>query len=168
MFKHTLDKRAWPKLRYNKRFYVGLLVTALFAIILLTAICTTVYIIVVPEQFETFTEFYILGPSGNASGYPVLFRLGEQMPITVWVVNKENRNMTYDVAVVLLNNTADRETLYSEYIMLGENETWNRTIELKPGMAGTMMKMDFLLYADNDTLAPYRECYLWINVTEPE
>ncbi len=139
------------------------LTVVLIASILLS-IVTLAYVIMVPKQGEKFTEFYILGPDGKADKYPTRFILGDSKPVIVGVVNHEYRNVTYDL-VVALNDTASVTSLHSERLTLGDNQTWEKPIELKPDRAGTNMKLEFLLYADGNMTAPYRECHLWVNVT---
>ncbi len=38
---------------------------------------TLAYVVLTPRSGETFTEFYILGPGGNASGYPTNLTVNE-------------------------------------------------------------------------------------------
>ncbi len=133
---------------------------------ILLSVATLAYVIAVPKQGEKFTEFYLLGPEGKADKYPTRYSLGDSKPVIVGIVNHEYRNVTYDL-VVALNDTASVTNLYSERLTLGDNQTWEKAVELKPDRAGTNMKMEFLLYADGNISAPYRECHLWINVTGP-
>ena len=136
-----------------------ILILSIFA-----SVGTLAYVIAVPKQGEKFTEFYLLGPSGKAADYPTSFVLGEQKPIIVGVVNHEFRNVTYDVVVQLTNNNRST-TLYTDNVALDNNQTWEKTINLKPDQVGTNMTMEFLLYADNNRAAPYRETHLWVTVT---
>jgi uncharacterized membrane protein len=133
---------------------------------ILLSIVTLAYVVIVPKQGEKFTEFYILGQDGKADKYPAQFSLGDSKPVIVGVVNHEYRNVTYDL-LVALNDTANVTYLDSEQLTLADNQTWEKTISLKPDRAGTNMKMEFLLYADGNMTAPYRECHLWVNVTQP-
>jgi uncharacterized membrane protein len=120
----------------------------------------------VPKQGEKFTEFYILGPDGKADKYPTKYTLGDQKPVIVGVVNHEYRNVTYDL-IVSLNDSTTVSNIYSEQLTLGDNQTWEKNINLMPDRIGTNMKMEFLLYADGNMTTPYRECHLWVNVTQP-
>ena len=93
------------------------------------------YIIVVPDHNEPFTEFYILGPSGEADNYPTSFDPGEQKPVLVGIANHENTYMPYDL-VVALNDSIALTTLYEEKIDLDDNETWEiDRQQLKPDRA---------------------------------
>jgi len=133
---------------------------------ILLSVATLAYVVAVPKQGEKFTEFYLLGPEGKADKYPTRYSLGDSKPVIVGIVNHEYRNVTYDL-VVALNDTASVTSLYSERLVLGDNQTWEKAVDLKPDRAGTNMKMEFLLYADGNMTAPYRECHLWVNVTGP-
>jgi uncharacterized membrane protein len=131
---------------------------------ILLSVAALAYVIVVPKHGETFTEFYILGPDGKADKYPTRFNMGDSKPVIVGIVNHEYRNVTYDL-VIALNDSASVTNLHSEQLTLGDNQTWEKPIDLRPDRAGTNMKMEFLLYADGNMTAPYRECHLWVNVT---
>ncbi|BAI60942.1 conserved hypothetical protein [Methanocella paludicola SANAE] len=139
--------------------------TVVLIISILLSIATLAYVIAVPKQGEKFTEFYILGPDGKADNYPTKYTLGDQKPVIVGIVNHEYRNVTYDL-VVALNDSATISNIYTEQLTLGDNQTWEKKIDLKPDRVGTNMKMEFLLYADGNKTAPYRECHLWVNATK--
>lgn len=138
--------------------------TVVLIVSILLSVCTLAYVIVVPKHGEMFTEFYILGPNGKADDYPAKFYLGDQKPVIVGVVNHEYRNVTYDL-VVSLNDNVTVTRLYEEQLTLANNQTWEKSISLQPDRVGTNMKMEFLLYADGNMTAPYRECHLWATVT---
>ena len=131
---------------------------------MLLFVIVAAYVIVVPKQGETFTEFYILGPDGSANNYPLNFSQGDTKPIVVGVVNHEQRNVTYDL-VIALNDSVNTTILHSETLELADNATWEKTIDLMPGHTGTDMEMEFLLYKDGNLTSPYRECHVWVNVT---
>jgi uncharacterized membrane protein len=141
------------------------ILTVVLIISILLSVATLAYVIVVPKHGETFTEFYILGPDGKADQYPTKYTLGDQKPVIVGVVNHEYRNVTYDL-VVALNDSVTVSQLYSGQLMLEDNQTWEERLDLKPDRAGTNMKLEFLLFADGNMTAPYRECHLWVNVAE--
>jgi uncharacterized membrane protein len=142
--------------------------TAITIIALLLTTALSAYILVLPEQGHPYTEFYLLGPDGKTENYPYRYILGDGKMVIVGISNHEHRNMTYDLAISLndLNNST-AINLYSEQLALPDNEVWEKAINITPEMAGINMKMDFLLYADGNMSAPYKECYLWVNVTTP-
>jgi uncharacterized membrane protein len=140
---------------------------ALTTIILVSMLVSTLtlgYLALSPKP-EGFTELYILGPGGQVRDYPTQFVLGETQQVVVGVTNHENRATSYDL-VVQLNDTKKATTLFSEQIALENNQTFKSSIPLKPDRVGNNMKMDFLLYRNNDYSEPYRAVYLWVNVTQ--
>jgi uncharacterized membrane protein len=139
--------------------------TALLVLSVLVSALTIAYVVMFPKQGEKFTEFYILGQDGKADKYPLKFSTGEQKPVIVGIVNHEYRNVTYDILVSLKDNYSVT-ALYAGRFTLADNETLETPVSVSSDHAGTGMKVDFLLYKDGNMTAPYRECYLWVNVSE--
>ncbi|CAJ36755.2 conserved hypothetical protein [Methanocella arvoryzae MRE50] len=140
------------------------ILTVILLISIVASILVLAYVFVVPKQGEKFTEFYILGPNGKAENYPTRFISGESKPVIVGIVNHEYRNVTYDL-VVALNDSRQITRLYTQQVTIADNQTWERQIDIAPDRPGTSMKLEFLLYADGNMTAPYRDLHLWINVT---
>ncbi len=63
------------------------------------ALATTAYVIVMPKQGETFTEFYLLGPGGNASDYPTNLTVGQNASVIIGIVNHEYTTVNYKLIV---------------------------------------------------------------------
>jgi uncharacterized membrane protein len=137
--------------------------TVILVLAIIATISTFAYVIMFPNHGERFTEFFILGPDG-ANNYPKYYQLGDSKPVTVGVINHEYRSATYGL-VVALNDSIKISHLYSENFTLGDNQTWEKLIEIKPDRAGNNMKLEFLLFMDGNKTAPYRESHIWINVT---
>ncbi|WP_424358793.1 DUF1616 domain-containing protein [Methanocella sp. MCL-LM] len=140
------------------------ILTVILILSIIASILVLAYVVVVPKQGEKFTEFYILGPNGKAENYPTMFALGDQQPVIVGVVNHEYRNVTYDL-VVVLNDSKIVTQIYTDRLTLADNQTWEKTVQLKPDRTGDKMKLEFDLYADGNMTAPYREVHLWVDVT---
>jgi uncharacterized membrane protein len=140
------------------------LLTAILIVSMAASTGLALYIILVPAHHDHFTEFYILGPGGEADNYPAIFDPGEQKPVLVGIANHENAYMTYDL-VVALNDSNALTTLYEEKIGLADSKTWEKTVHLKPDRAGSRMRLEFLLYTDDNRSMPYRDLYLLVNVT---
>ncbi|MGD0170522.1 MAG: DUF1616 domain-containing protein [Halobacteriota archaeon] len=157
---HTLRERVLPP--SDSRF--SRVLTVILILSVLASVSGFIYVLGVPKNAETFTEFYVLGASGKADDYPTQFNLGQQEPVTVGVVNHENSEQLYQL-VIALNNSRTTSTLYSQNITLANAQTWQKTVELKPNRAGNNMRVDFLLYRADDYAAPYRSLHLWVNVT---
>lgn len=130
----------------------------------LIALSVLAYAVVFPIQGEKYTEFYILGPEGKATNYTTSIVLGNVSPVIVGVSNHEQRDVTYDL-LIALNDSSKNSSLYSEQIKVPSNESWQKKIDVKPDRNGTNMELEFLLYADGNHTAPYRELHLWVNVT---
>ncbi|HEY3274470.1 MAG TPA: DUF1616 domain-containing protein [Methanocella sp.] len=140
--------------------------TVILLLSIIASVAVLAFVIAVPKQGEKFTEFYILGPGGKADNYPEYFHLGDSKPVIVGIINHEYRNVTYDL-VVALNDSNNITQLSSQRLELADNQTWQQTVPLVPDHTGTNMEIQFLLYADGNMTAPYRDLHLWVNVTKP-
>src|SRR5438445_1235429 len=58
---------------------------------------TLAYVVLAPRPGETFTEFYILGPGGNASGYPTNLTPSQPGTVIIGVINHEAATVPYMV-----------------------------------------------------------------------
>lgn len=131
-------------------------------LIILVIILMSAYFLLIPVPGESYTEFYILGTDGKIGNYPVDFSLGDNKSILVNVANHERRTVNYDLVISLNDST---RPIYTDQFTLADNQTWNKSVVLKPDLSGTNLKLMFLLYADRNMNAPYRECHLYVNVT---
>ena len=59
---------------------------------------------------EPFSEFYVLGPNGKATGYPNNLTVGENAQVILGIVNHEQRDVNYIVEVWLVNATITDNT----------------------------------------------------------
>jgi uncharacterized membrane protein len=134
----------------------------LIALILLSSTVIG-YLILVPSEGEHFTEFYILPPERKIGGYPTNLTVGQPQQYILGISNHENMPMTYQM-VVNLSGNATNTTLYKTNITLADGQTSQQKVSITPDQLGTNMKLDFLLLTDANT-SPYREVYLWTNVT---
>jgi len=146
----------------NSKMDKALTIILIFTIIL--SIASIAYTIAIPKYREGLTEFYLKGPSGKAGGFPTSLVVGKQTPVTVGVINEENSNMTYDLIVELENN-ANVTVLDSEKLALINDQVWEKSVNLTADHNGTDMKVEFLLYKDENLTSSYRECHLWVNAT---
>ncbi len=135
------------------------IITIILVIALVICIALTVYIIVTPKVGERFTEFYILGPNGKACDYPTRLKLGQKGTVIIGVHNREYRTMNYTLVVRYGNITIWRTKL-----TLKNNETWMKRFTFKAIKKGKHIKLQFLLYVDDNFTKPYRELHLWLNV----
>lgn len=124
------------------------------------------YLVIMPYQADRYTEFYIYGPEGKLSNYPTNFTLGDKKPLIIGIVNREGMPKEYDLAVTL-NDGNQSHRIFLDHMVLADNETMEKTINLTPDRVGNLQNMKFLLYMEGSPADPYRECNLWVNVTAP-
>lgn len=123
-----------------------------------------VYLSATPNQrADPYTELYIEGDGGNASDYPQELDVGEGGTLTVGIGNHEHRAMKYTLVMRL-----DDETIRTQTITVGNDETWEGERSFTPSSSGRQ-RLQLLLY-QGDTAprnaAPYRTVYLWVTVDE--
>lgn len=120
----------WRKIDPEERFTIPLTITipkqenkidqALTIILILAiiiVIASLIYVITVPKTGETFTEFYLLGSTGKAEGYPQNLTLNQTATLTIGIANHENKIINYTIEVWLINQTTILNT------QTGENTT---------------------------------------------
>ncbi|QLH75601.1 MAG: DUF1616 domain-containing protein [Methanomassiliicoccales archaeon] len=90
---------------YRKEKGVDKALTIILVISIIASVVALVYVIAVPRQGESFTEFYILGPGGKAEGYPHDLTAGEEASIIIGIANHEHRTVNYTVELWLVNAT---------------------------------------------------------------
>ena len=147
---------------------INRILSVILVIAIVLAISMTVYVIVTPKEGEKFTEFYILGPCGNASGYPTNLNVGEEGEVIIGVVNHEYAQATYQLEVRL-----DGEVIDENSFELMHNETWESPFTFRAIEAGEAQKLEFLLfenpfnksvYGKEDKEEVYRSLHLWVDV----
>ena len=136
------------------------ILSIILIISIIASLVMLVYVIVTPKQGEKFTEFYILGPKGMADDYQREINTGKPINLIVGVVNHEYSGINYTLYARIGNTT-----YYEDKIRLLNNQTWQEPISFKINQTGTNLKLQFLLYRDDNKSAPYRDTHLWINST---
>lgn len=117
-----------------------------------------------PGYPEHFTELIVLGPDGKVADLPAELRVNATSPVLVSVVNHEHQDMNY-VLAAYLDDGASRTPIYSEPITVGDNQTWEKLVDLKPATTGSHVKVGFDLFSGGAATAPYRSVYLWVNIS---
>jgi uncharacterized membrane protein len=168
-----IQRPAWQSLTPLDRVLSVALVAAI-----LFAMASIVYVIVTPRVGERFTEFYILGTSGKAEGYPRQLAPGESGQVILGVVNHEYARVEYRVEV---RQGEDILTSLGP-LTLGHEEKWEQPLTFAPRREGNDLKVEFLLYKAGETPQPgvpyprqpqqlpppgqpYRSLHLWLDVT---
>ncbi|WP_292485229.1 DUF1616 domain-containing protein, partial [Methanohalobium sp.] len=137
----------------------------LLVISIIASVATLAYVVATPKQGEQFTEFYVLGSGGMADNYPTNLEVGENGTVTIGIVNHEYEKTDYTLKMQLDNNTLPLNDEIKT-LTLDHNQTLEEPITFTPNKAGTNMKLEFLLYKNNNFTQPYRNLHLWINVSE--
>jgi len=150
--KFTLKELAgW--IRSNK------ILTIVFAVIFICILVASVYAINSPRYPEQFTEFYILGPSGEAANYPSELKIMTDISVTAGIGNHESNTNVYRIDVKV-NGTVVKNI---PNISVDSEETKELKINLTAIELGNNQRIDFYLYkegVDN----PLRILYLTVNV----
>jgi uncharacterized membrane protein len=152
------------------------LLTIVLAASIVIAAATLAYVLLVPRPGERFTEFYILGPSGNATQYPTALSRGQNGTVIIGLANHESANVTYTVRVDLVgvqivhNSTTgynetvvlNRTTWHWFNTSLGNGANWTQRYTFAIPTAG-LWEVQFLL-SKNGVLSS-QELHLFIRVT---
>jgi uncharacterized membrane protein len=157
----------WREMRpLDRALSVALVASIVFAVGVL------VYAIAVPRQGEEFTEFYILGTSGMAEGYPTTIRTGQGADLILGLVNHEGEPLSYRVEARLDGNpvavrlstqatgaarAADNAIAVTD---VGDEQEWEETITLIPLVAGEDQKLELLLFTPKPRVGYYLRALL--------
>lgn len=164
----------------DSRADAGLNVLLVASILLATS--SVGYAVVVPQQGESFSEFYLLTETDDgelvADDYPTEFTEGERRSLILGVSNQEHEPTNYSVVVQLqavrfADNTSTvtrSDRLRTFDLQLDHNETWQRSHTVRPSFQGTELRLTYLLYRGSAPRNPtvnnsYREVHLWVNVS---
>ncbi len=140
------------------------ILTIILVISVLVSLVALAYVVVSPKQGEKFTEFYILGMDGKADNYTTQFIQGDSGQVIVGVVNHEYERVKYTMDIRLNNESLSIPSNVQSF-SLEHNVTWERPVMFTPNSVGNNMKLEFLLYKNDNLTVPYRDLHLWVNVT---
>jgi uncharacterized membrane protein len=114
----------WFKTKPKQRFIISIdislpksenkldkILTIILIVVIIIAVSFLIYVIVTPKIGERFTEFYLLGPEGNATGYPTDLTIGQNTSLIIGVVNHEYKTINYTVEVWLVNQTTTQDNI---------------------------------------------------------
>ena len=90
---------------YKKESKVDKTLSIILVLAILSSVIALAYVMVVPREGEKFTEFYLLGPGGKASGYPHNLTVDQGASVFVGIANHEHRQVHYYVQVWIVNAT---------------------------------------------------------------
>jgi len=119
-----------------------------------------IFVIVTPKQGETFTEFYL--PKADVESSGQIFIVGNEVQITVGIVNHENKIINYYIEV-MIDGIKNSQT---EPIQLSDEEKWEGPVSFTPNTAGHE-KIEFYLYEEGGS-APFLAdpLILWMDFTQ--
>jgi uncharacterized membrane protein len=111
---------------------------------------------------EPFTEFYVLGPSGKAEGYPRRLMVGEPGSVIVGVINHEGHTAHYRMEV---QAGADR-LVSQESLVLADGEKREDRVDIVLRRPARQVKVEFVLFMEGAAV-PYRRVHLWVDALAP-
>ncbi len=168
----------WDRYLAQFRAEKGLdrVLTVILVISILSSVIALVYVVAVPRQGESFTEFYILGPGGNATGYPRNLTVGEEASVIIGIANHEHRTVEYTVELWLVNMsfvdnvTQVHQMLYFDAFTVTLDHTdvdlegewrpqWELPYDFNVSVEGEF-KLWFLLYKDESPSLPFSPSHL--------
>jgi uncharacterized membrane protein len=135
--------------------------TVILAASLVVAAVTLAYVLLTANQAERFTDFYILGPGGTATGYPTTLNISQPGSVILGIVNHEFTTIDYTIRVDLArvrlvynftvgrNETVEvsRTTWSWINITRAAGQSWNGPYVFSISSAGSW-KLHFSLYKD--------------------
>ncbi len=139
---------------------------------------TIAYVVTTPPPRERFTQFYILGPGGNASGYPTNLTPAEPGTVIVGIVNHESVSVNYTIRIDLVgvrivynatsgfNETVEvNRTMWSMFnVTLADGRNWTQPYTFRINAPG-LWKVQFILFKDGDLSSAYQKLKLPVRVT---
>ncbi|OPX87360.1 MAG: hypothetical protein A4E54_01716 [Pelotomaculum sp. PtaB.Bin117] len=119
------------------------------------------YIAAAPKVSAKCTEFYILGPGGEAEGYPHALKTGEEKEVILGIVNHECRPVSYAAEVRMDGYVKARLGPF----VLNHGEKKEESVKLSVYEPHENLKVEFLLFKDGES-EPYRFLHLLVNENE--
>lgn len=153
-------------------------VTVALSLSVVSAATVLLYFITVAEPGKEFTEFYILGPGGNASRYPTTLKVSEPGTVILGIANHEAASLSYTIRIDLVgvrlvynatlgfNETVEvnRTTWSSLNVPLTDGQNWTQSYTFRINATG-LWKVQFLLFKDEGFSSAYRELHLYVRVS---
>ncbi len=143
----------------KQEFKKNRIMNSLMLFVCFTILITLICIIFAPNKSDCFTQFYITGQDGTASGYPKILTTGKAEFVKLNVENNENKKTDYKIVIKI-----DGSITQTKNISLNHLEKWDDVISIISNTPKDAVKVDFVLYKDNEFKTPYRQLYFWIKV----
>jgi len=134
---------------------------------IISSISVLVYVIAVPLPGEKFTEFYILGPDGKATGYPHNLTVGEDGDIIIGIANHEYRTVNYTIEMWLVDSTfQNNQTTINQLIYFDSMEvTLNHTDPVTEGNWTAQWETPYTFSVDQS--GEYKLWFILLQDSEP-
>lgn len=126
--------------------------------ILLIAIFAVIYLVVIHNPGQEYTEFYILDSNHNSTDYPTNMTLHSTEKIFIGVQNQEHDNVNYTIKIY-----QDDILLKTYNMTLDNHEKKEITYYVNANKIGEAQDLEFKLYKNNITNV-YRSLKLKYNV----
>jgi uncharacterized membrane protein len=140
------------------------MLTIVLVIVIVGAIGVVSYIMVTPREGEKFTEFYILGPGGEAKDYPTAANLGEPVDVIIGIINHEQETTSYRIVISI--GTAELKEINIQ--PLENDEKWEEQVSFIPEEAGNEQRIDFHLFKNNEEAPNFEDpLYIFLDILNP-
>jgi uncharacterized membrane protein len=116
------------------------------------------YVIVMPEEGEKYTEFYILDKNGTTEDYPKDLKVHENSTIIVGIVNHEGSSTSYSLRINLLNRSHVVNITWNFSITINDEEKNEFNFIFNITSSDTYV-LEFLLFKGLQ-MDPYLELHL--------
>ncbi|MGZ7068244.1 MAG: DUF1616 domain-containing protein, partial [Methanobacterium sp.] len=136
----------------NKILFIILIISIVLAVSMIA------YSIINPREDESFTEFYLLGPNGQAEDYPTNLTLNETGNVIIGIMNHENQKISYKMVI-----SSNGRKIDEQYITLNDEQKTEIPYNFTLNGIGER-KLEFLLYKMPDNVNIYRTLSMWINI----
>lgn len=112
------------------------------------------------QTANPYTEFYVVGTEGNASGYPMNLTVGETGEFVVGITNHEHEAMDYAVVATLGERPVGNRS-----VRVANEQTWEDTVSFTAQEPGDH-RLRLLLYKGGTVEGePDDFLRLWVTVS---
>lgn len=139
----------------------GRVLLAVLVAALLVGTVAAVYTLSTADRSGEYTEFYVLGPGGEAGSYPTELFVDETATVEVGVVNHFDDGRTYTVVLEV-----DNRTEATRSVRLEPDQQWREQLSFAPSSPGRK-DVRISLYEGRDASgSPDDVLYFTTRVTE--
>lgn len=146
------------------------------AVMMVLSVGMLAYIIIVPREGESFTEFYILGPNHKAEGYPRNFHLEESNFIYIGIGNHEHEDVNYTLVLSIDQGAVNQTVSSMDNVTISRSRQPSMEISVENDRTAELQcnfsileigsyKLRLLLYRNGEE---YRDLHIWIRVFQEE